>query len=736
MSKSTGPRGAQAAVAALTLFLVWVGPPFPAAAAEAPGGAVEAGGGSPAVAGASRLAKMHFFKGSMLEKRQALALALKEYEAAFSYDPKSAFICQQAARVALEIDSATAAESWVARLAAIEPDGVESKMLRGRVLWASGRMDEAEGAFQEALKLDPKSSETVLALGGLLAARSPEKAKQLFARYMDDNPDDAAEAHYQIGLLEFRGGNPKEAEKHLRAAAKLEPDSSMVLYGLAELYMVAKDTDAALAEYIEILELEPDNAELLVTIGEIYRNKGLLDEARVKFEAAKYHSPGDPAASLYLSQIWEAKGDFAKAAEELRTSSALKDDLWLNLRLSYFLTQAEKLKEAVAVLENARRRWPDNDEVAYYLALGLDDLKLAPKAVALLRAILARKPDYRDARYQLAVVLERSGRMDQAEKEFRSLIAANPNDAGILNYLGYSLADRGKKLDDAEELIDQAVSLDPKNGAYQDSLGWVYFRQGRSTEAVRELSAAARKLPEDGTIWDHLGDAYSKSGDAEKAWRAWMRAQALEPGDLKFGKKAEKTAEGFPPANLAGFFMDHFAAFLGGIEKYSGLCEVKMSFVGKAFTYSGLLTFRDGELSMDILGPLFMPVMRARLGAEGFTMDPIRIEGVRTDALMDEAFKAFQALHDYLSGRAFEPRPVLYGKSWFNRWVDTPDWRLVLSSDGLKVERLEPKDKDGVYLTLGDFIFQRGRQVPSRLSLDGRGFRLVIKMKDLKPVFK
>ncbi|MFA6317097.1 MAG: tetratricopeptide repeat protein [Elusimicrobiota bacterium] len=689
-----------------------------------------------AVEGASRLAKAHFLKGSLLEKRGVYPEALKEYESAFSFDPKSAFICQQAGRVALEMENNEAAGVWIERLAAIDPEGVQTKMLQGRLLWVTGKADEAEAAFRQALKRDPKSSETVLSLGGLLAGRAPEKAKQLFEQYMKDNPDDEAEGHYQIGLIDMRSGSLKEAERHLKLASKLEPDSTVVHYSLAELYAVAGDTDAALDEYLALLDLEPDNPELHITIGEIYKEKGRLDDARVRFEAAKYYSPGHPSASLYIAAIWEAKGDFGRAAEELRTSSALKEDLWLNLRLSYFLTQAGKLKEAVAVLENARQRWPDNDETAYYLALGYDDLKLPAKAVAVLRSILARKPGYRDARYQLAVVLERSGKIAESEKEFRALIAAHPKDPGILNYLGYSLADRGLKLAEAEELVRQAVSLDPKNGAYQDSLGWVYFKQGRSTEAVAELESAAKKLPEDGTIWDHLGDAYAKSGGAEEAWRAWMRSASLQPADPKPVKKAEKLSDRFAPADLGGLQMDHFAQTLGGLDKYTGLCEVTMSFVGKTFAYNGILTFKGGELSMDILGPMFTPVMRARFGSDGFVMDPIRLDGVQTDALMDEASKAFAALHVYLSGGVFEPRPTFYGKSWFSRWVDTPEWRLVLSADGLKVERLEPKEKDSVALALGDFVFQRGRHIPSRLTLDGRGFRFIIKMTGVNAAFK
>ncbi|MBI5209565.1 MAG: tetratricopeptide repeat protein [Elusimicrobia bacterium] len=715
--------------ASLAGLLLWAW----AAAAASPSAAAPA---PPPVEGASRLAKSHFLKGSLLEKRGEYVQALQEYEKAFSYDPGSAYICRQAAQAAIEAGKNDDAAVWVAKLDALDPANPQTKVLVGRVQWVSGKVEEAERTFEEALKLNPQASDTIFSLASLLSTRSPEKAKKLFLRYMEEDPDNAVEGHYQIGLMEAREGKVKEAEASFRAALGLEPDSLSIRYSLAELYEVARDTDAALAEYLEIQRLDSRNVELVNHIGEIYQVKGMLDEARAQFESAKALSPSDPVSSLYLATLCEARGEHARAAEHLKTSAALKDDIWLNLRLSYFLTQAGRLKEAVAVLEDAARRWPANDEVAYYLSLGYDDLKLGPKAIALLRSILARKPAYRDARYQLAVLLERYGKMDEAEKEFRRLLEANPDDAGILNYLGYSLADRGAKLDDAEELIDRAVELDPKNGAFQDSLGWVYFKQGRSTESVRELEGAVRKLPEDSTIWDHLGDAHSQAGDPEAAWRAWMKAQSLEPSSVKFGKKAARVQDKFDPVRLGGFFLDHVGQVQGGIEKYSGLCEVKMMFLGKTFTYNGVLTARGAALDVDILGPLFTPIMRARLGEDGFTMDPIRIEGVSTEALMDEAFRAFQTMSDYLSGKVFRDKPVTYGASWFNQWVEMPDSRLFLGADRLRVERLEPKDKEGVGLALGDFVVQRGRHVPSRLTVEGKGFRLAIKMKGLNVVFK
>ena len=109
-----------------------------------------------------------------------------------------------------------------------------------------------------------------------------------------------------------------------------------------------------------------------------------------------------------------------------------------------------------------------------------------------------------------------------AEAEFRKVIEIDPQNAGALNYLGYMLADRGERLDEARELIGKALEIDPDNGAYLDSMGWVDFRLNNLDEAVRNLRLSIEKINGDATVFDHLGDVYLKQGKVKDAIAQWQ----------------------------------------------------------------------------------------------------------------------------------------------------------------------------------------------------------------------
>ncbi|HVR29442.1 MAG TPA: tetratricopeptide repeat protein [Thermoanaerobaculia bacterium] len=138
-----------------------------------------------------------------------------------------------------------------------------------------------------------------------------------------------------------------------------------------------------------------------------------------------------------------------------------------------------------------------------------------------------------DLVFSLAVANERLGRYAAAEAAFREVLALDPDDGRTLNYLGYMWADRGENLEQALELIQRAVALEPDNGAYVDSLGWVYYRLGRLSEARHHLEEAARLLPEDATILEHLGDLYVALDIPEKARELYRRALAMDDENVE-----------------------------------------------------------------------------------------------------------------------------------------------------------------------------------------------------------
>ena len=111
---------------------------------------------------------------------------------------------------------------------------------------------------------------------------------------------------------------------------------------------------------------------------------------------------------------------------------------------------------------------------------------------------------------------------ESAEAEFRKTLKIDPDNAGALNYLGYMLADRGIRLDEAHEMIKRALVLEPQNGAYLDSMGWVYYRQGKLNDAEEALVRALDQMSQDPTVHDHLGDVYLKLGKTKEAIAQWQ----------------------------------------------------------------------------------------------------------------------------------------------------------------------------------------------------------------------
>ena len=135
------------------------------------------------------------------------------------------------------------------------------------------------------------------------------------------------------------------------------------------------------------------------------------------------------------------------------------------------------------------------------------------------------------------------GRMDEAEEWLQQVLDEYPDDIGANNDLGYLWADGNKHLDRALKMILAAVAAEPENRAYRDSLGWVFYRLGRFSEAVDELKKAVDEKQPDGTVLDHLGDVYEKLGHHGQAVAAWQRAkEALEKDKEteKAGKVNEK----------------------------------------------------------------------------------------------------------------------------------------------------------------------------------------------------
>jgi len=684
-----------------------------------------------------KTAQLDYLRGQLLERRGSYAEALEAYEGALKSDPSSAYVSREAAELALQMNDQARALKWAQRAVQLEPGDAAALVLLGRVQWAGGDAAGAERSFQEALKLDPKSSESVYSLSAILAQRSPDEARKLLERYLEQNPAEASQIHVQLAKLDLAVGRVQSGERHLKESIALDPqgESLPARYALAEAYETEHSTDAALAEYGKIMKLDPDNVQLLDHVAELQYEKGDMEAMRQTLLDAKASRNDDPTANHWLALYAESKSDWAKAAEYVRASAALKDEPGLNLRLGYYLTQEGKLDEAVSVLEAAHARWPENDQIAYFLALGYDDLKRDGDAIKLLQKVVDLKPDFRDARDELGILLEKEGRMAEAEKQFRALLADQPDDAGVLNYLGYSLADRGLELPEAEGYIAKAVSLDPANGAYLDSLGWVHYKQGKSTQAVSDLQKAVQAMPNDETVQDHLGDAYAAAGDLPDAWLRWKRAESLWPDGQPLPGKAAKAEKKLPREQLGALYLQHLRALQDDIRKMGGLCTLEGKILGRPFSYRCLFTFKaPDQVTLDILGPLFSPIFEIRLSSAGFSMDQVQLDGLDPGKVRDAVEESVSLMREYLSGRLYTLSPATYHKTFWRRrrWIEVPGWRLELDRASVRAETLRPLDKPDYALHLEDFGRTEGREVPRTLRVDGKGFSFAVRFDNVK----
>lgn len=683
---------------------------------------------------AAKASYRHYLKALLLANQGSHAEALAEYEAALALDPQSVFIHEAAAELALEVGRTDRAQELAAKLVELAPGDASAHFLLGNVLWARGDWEAAKAAFEKTLELKPDFTEALFSLGNLLSSQSPEKAKSFLEQYLKENPDNASEAEYQIGLIEQRAGRLDAAVERLGAAVAADADNMQARYTLAQVHEVRRDTEAALGVYLEILERDPRNVALLNHVGEMFFVSGRLDRASEHFERAKGLMPTNSATCLWLALLAEQRGDFAGAAKSIAASAALETDASLNLRLSYYLTQDNRLKEAVATLEAAHKKWPQNDELAYFLGLGYDDFGRADKAAELLQTVVALRPEHRDARFQLGAMYEKTGDIKNAELQFREILARNPNDAASLNYLGYSLADRGLKLDEAETLINRAVELDGANGAYADSLGWVHFKQGRHAQAAGELERAVRMLPEDEAVWDHLGEAYRVLGDTVAAWDAWKSAQAFaqgKPPAKELERKLAGLESSLTPAELGGRYQAFLARRQGSLASYGGACLIEGKAGPESFRFSGILHFKSPEdLAVDVLGPMFVPVFRAALrGRDGFEMDPMELEGVSQELLREHLRGMLALVRDYLAGRYFHEGPAELKRRWRGSSIESPAGSLLLTRDGVQVSAVEPAG-DGYRLELIEHRRVQGRTLPTSWALEGRGLRLQFTLSD------
>lgn len=281
---------------------------------------------------------------------------------------------------------------------------------------------------------------------------------------------------------------------------------------------------------------------------------GANDPASFYLRLALYLQPGFEQATFMLGRILEDEQDYDGA---LKAYQAIPDGGELykeaELREVWVLQAKGEGDAALAKLEALAKADPQRIETVSALADLYRDRKDYTRAIAeYTRAIdLSRAGGSEEARhwplyYARAITYDQAKQWPAAEADLRKALALQPEQADVLNYLGYSLVDRGVKLSEAMDMITRAVAQRPNDGYIVDSLGWAKFTLGQYAEAAEILERAVLLKPEDPTMNEHLGDAYWHVGRKVEARFQWSHALTLNAPEDRIPIIKDKIANGLP----------------------------------------------------------------------------------------------------------------------------------------------------------------------------------------------
>jgi len=418
---------------------------------------------------------------------------------------------------------------------------------------------KAEAAYRKASELDPSELSHLRGLGQtLLSEEKYQEALAIYQKLVDLMPDDS-DNYLRLAQIYRELNQFDKAEESLAKARQYNPGSLEILYNEAMIYesqgryedaiRVLSDAVTGIKSQSSVMPSRRRSLAILYQqLGMLYRENQNYQAAIYTFqELAHLGDEEDRRARPLIMDTYRQAKDLPKALAAGRDAMAkYPNDPLIRSTYALLLGENDQTDEAAKVLEADLKGNAGDRETYLNLAQVYERGRHFTEAEKAARKAESYSTDPHDneiAWLLLGAIYERQKEFDKAEDEFKKALDVNPRNAQVLNYYGYMLADRGVRLEEALGLIQRAVLLEPHNGAYLDSLGWVYFKLNKPDEAENTLRKAVDREPHDPTIRSHLGDVYAKQGHMDLAAAEWEKSLAewhrSLPADLESDKVAE-----------------------------------------------------------------------------------------------------------------------------------------------------------------------------------------------------
>ena len=497
-------------------------------------------------------------------KRDQLDVALANYRqaAAATQDPQ---VAERATMLALLMKDNAASLELAQRWQALAPTNDQARQALALALLRNGRVDEATEYLETVRRLaSAKDKQQGYATLASLLSQTDDKqaALRVMRQFRDRNPRSAF-AQYYLGLLAAATGDRGQALASMDLALARDPKLAVAHQLRTRLLIDQGDNAEALAGLAKAVAALPRDRNLRMSYARLLIEAGQLDKARREFATLLNQNPKD-TESLYalgllaaetrqfdlaesyfldlikrkvrladayfeMGRIEEQRGAYDKARDWY--GRVKSEDRYMNaqMRMGVVLAKLEDPATVTQHFDSLRRGNPQSG-INLYLAEAeaLREAGHLQEAFDTLDRALALHPNDKDLLYARALVAERLDRIDVLERDLRAILAIDPKNGQALNALGYTLADRTDRYQEALGYIEQALVLLPEDAAVLDSMGWVQYRLGHYTQSLESLRRAYR-INADAEIAAHLSEVLWASGQRDEAKRIWRAASTKQP---------------------------------------------------------------------------------------------------------------------------------------------------------------------------------------------------------------
>lgn len=500
--------------------------------------------------------------GEIAGRRGDMATAFANYYRAAELT-HSAQMAELAVRAAISGDDQGAADRGIRLWLKIDPQSVSAHQVAAFLRIKAEDMEGALIHLERLVELSPEKDESAFAKAASIVTRLPSPKERvslmqsLVARYAKN-----ADAQQSLAMVAASASQYDVAEQAARRAMELRPEWNAPRLFLVRLLISEDKRPEARALLEGFVNESPDDHALRMLYGQFLVEEEEFTSARDVFERMLRNQPKEPdvlfavgilslqledldGARLYFKRLFDTGerkdeaafylGQTAERAKDVKAAlkwyakvhGANADDA--QVRIALLKAKQGEVTQAREILQRLRSESPENAIPLFMVeAEILDEVGRPDEAVSVYDQALGGFPGNTSLLYARGLYQIKRGKIAEGERDLRAIIESDPNHADALNALGYTLADRTKRFEEARDLIERAYALKPDEPAILDSMGWVNYRLGHLEKARDFLEKALEKL-DDGEIAAHLGEVLWAMGRRAEAWQVWDKALEAHP---------------------------------------------------------------------------------------------------------------------------------------------------------------------------------------------------------------